>query len=160
MDKALESYLKEHKIEYVEHKHKAVFTVAESTSIKKHIPGLSCKCLFLKDEKGKFYLLAMNAHKRANMKLLRKEIDVEKLHFASEEELKRELNVTPGSVSIFAMIHSKNVSLIIDKEVWTAEIVGFHPNINTSTLEISHKNLEIFINSLKTKALILKMQDE
>ena len=156
MDKTLETYLKEHKIEYIEHKHKAVFTVAESTLIKSHKPGLSCKCLFLKDEKGKFYLLAMNAHKRADMKLLKKELDVEKLHFASEEELKRELNVTPGSVSIFAMIYKKNVNLIIDKEVWTEKIVGFHPNINTSTLEISHENLEKFLNSLKKEYKIME----
>jgi len=157
MDKTLETYLKEHKIEYTEHNHKAVFTVAESTSIKAHIPGMSCKCLFLKDDKGKFYLLAMNAHKRVDMKKLRKDINVEKLHFGSEEELKSELNVTPGSVSIFAMMYGKNVNLIIDKEVWNAEITGFHPNINTSTLEISHKNLEDFINSLKKEYKILEL---
>lgn len=149
MDKTLENYLKEQKIEYIEHKHKAVFTVEESKSIKENIPGLHCKCLFLKDNKGKFYLVAMNAHKRADMKKLRKDLHVEKLHFASEEELKKHLNVTPGSVSIFAMIHSKNIHLIIDKQVWLADFTGFHPNINTSTLQISKNDLERFVNSLK-----------
>jgi len=96
-------------------------------------------------------------YKRLDIKSLRKVLNAKKLHFASAEELKSELNVSPGSVSIFALINSKNVKSIIDEEVWSAEITGFHPNINTSTLEISHENLEKFILSTKHKPLILEV---
>ena len=40
---------------------------------------------------------------------------------------------------------------IIDEDIWNAEIVSFHPNINTETVELTHENLERFYNSLKMK---------
>ena len=55
------------------------------------------------------------------------------------------------------MIYAKDVKLIIDKEVWDAPITGFHPNINTSTLEITHEDLEKFVNSLKSEKQIMEL---
>ncbi|MEK6888742.1 MAG: prolyl-tRNA synthetase associated domain-containing protein [Nanoarchaeota archaeon] len=158
MDKTLFDFLEKNKIKFIEHKHPAVFTVEESLKVKNNIPGLHCKCLFLKDDKNKFYLIAMEAYKRADIKSLRKEFNVGKLHFASPEELKFHLNVSPGSVSIFAMIYAKDVNLIIDEVVWNADIAGFHPNINTSTLEIHKVDLRKFISSLKVNPHILKIE--
>ena len=47
--------------------------------------------------------------------------------------------------------------LIIEKEVWDAEIVGFHPNVNTETLEIRHDDLERYYNSLNNRKEILEL---
>lgn len=159
MDLKLESYLKNHKIEYKIHTHPPFFTVIESNKIEIHIPGMHCKTLFVKDEKGNFYLIGMNADKRLNTKNLRGHLRVRKLHFASPLELDRELKVKPGSVSIFNLVNStnKNINLIIDAEVWQAKIVGFHPNTNTETLEIKHKDLERYYNSLSLKKEVLKL---
>src|SRR3989344_2052121 len=52
---------------------------------------------------------------------------------------------------------SNKVKIILDKEVWDSDIVNFHPNINNSTLEITHKALDIFFNSLKNKKYILEL---
>ena len=49
MDKKLIEYLDKYEVGYVEHKHKAVFTVEESIELKKKIPVFNCKTLFLKD---------------------------------------------------------------------------------------------------------------
>ncbi len=160
MDRKLEEYFKKHDINYVKHEHPAVFTVEESKFLKSKIPGMHCKSLFLKDEKRKFYLVCMNAFKRLNMKGLRKKMGLSgKLQFASPEELKEELNLTPGSVSIFGMIYAKKTKLIIDLEVWNADIVGFHPNINTSTWEIKHIDLEKFYNSIKAGREIINLDE-
>jgi len=148
MDPKLESYLKKYNINYVKYDHPAVFTVQESNNVNLNLKCLHAKSLFLKDEKGRFYLVCMEANKRLDMKFLQKHLNVSKLRFASPEELKKELKLTPGSVSIFGMIYPQNVKLIIDKTVWEADTVGFHPNINTSTLEIDHENLEKFLDSL------------
>lgn len=159
MEKELENYLLKFDVKYKVHMHKAVFTVAESKNdldIQK-IPGLRTKSLFIKDENNQFYLICMPGEKRLNIKLLEKNLKVKHLKFCSPEELKSELRLTPGSVSIFGMIHSKNIILIVDEEVWNAEIADFHPNINTSTLEITHEDLEKFINSLNCKKLILNL---
>jgi hypothetical protein len=80
------------------------------------------------------------------------------------KELKAELNLTPGSVSIYGMINavnsknSKSITLILDQVVWNSDSVGFHPNINTSTLELTHENLEKFYNTLKCKKEIMKLE--
>ena len=159
MDIKLKEYLDKHGIKYTEHRHKEVFTVAESTKLKKKIPGLHCKTLFLKDNKGKFYLVGMPAEKRLDVKKLKMHFNVRKLHFASEKELKEEVNLLPGSVSIFGAIYVKykRVILIIDDEVWKADITGFHPNINTSTLEIKHNELKKFYEGLECEKEIMRL---
>lgn len=157
MDKNLEDYLQAHKISYKEHKHKPIFTVEESKLLKKTIPSIHTKCLFMKDEKSHFYLICIEAFKRLDTKLIKTKFNIKELKFSSPEELKRELNATPGSVSIFAMIYSKNINLVIDEDIYLAESSGFHPNINTSTLEINHNDLKKFIESLEISFLIIKL---
>ncbi len=157
MDSNLKQYLEKHDIQYKIYNHEAVFTVEQSSSIKMKIPGKHAKCLFLKDEKQNFYLIALPAEKRLDTKSLKNKLKIKKLNFAGPEELKKELNLTPGSVSIFGMIYAKNTNLIIDKELWDAELAGFHPNINTSTILLNHENLEKFYNSLNAKKEIIEL---
>lgn len=160
MDKYLLEYLNKHKINYKIHKHSAVFTVEQSKSLKAEILGVfHTKNLFLKDEANNFYLICMNAHKRLDLKNLKQQLNAKKkLYFASEKELKENLNLTPGSVSIFGMIYARNVFLVIDKKILEAESSGFHPNINTATLEINKNNLRKFINSLNCKLIVLQLK--
>lgn len=162
MDASLSNYLKKHNIQFIEHKHPAVFTVEEAKKVEHKLPGVfHTKNLFLKDENNQFYLVCMDAFKKLDLKSLRTEIKAKgKLSFASSEKLKEHLNLTPGSVSIFGMIYAKDVMLILDKEIWSAKKVGFHPNINTATLELTHENLEKFFNSLKCKKVILEIPYE
>lgn len=157
MDAKLKSHLDKLGIKYKIHKHKATFTVAESRDVKKNIPGRQTKCLFMKDENSQFYLIAIPAEKMLDKKEFRKKLGIKHLLFASPEELKAELNLTPGNVSIFGLINSRNVFLIMDKALWDSPIVCFHPNINTETLEIPHESLEIFYNSLKSKKEIIEL---
>ncbi len=158
MDEKLRNYLERHNIGYVLHKHKAVFSVAESSKsdIIKKIPGLHCKTLFLKDDKGRYYLVGLRADKRLDIKNLERHLKVKKLKFGSEEELGK-FNLKAGSVSIFGAIYSGDIVLIIDKEVWESDIVGFHPNVNTETLEIRHEDLARYFNSLPNKNEIIEL---
>ena len=162
MDQNLKSYLQNHKIDHAIHNHPAVFTVEESKKIDAEIPGvLHTKNLLLKDAKNNFYLVCMYAHQRLNLKLLKEKSNAnKKLTFASPAELKAHLNISPGSVSIFNMIYAKNVQLIIDKKVWSADRTGFHPNINTATLELAHKDLEKFCDSIHSKKQIIDLENE
>ena len=162
MHQQLTQYLHQHNITYKLHTHPAVFTVAESNIHCKHIPGLRGKNLFLKekDKKGRtknYYLLLMPGAKRCNLNELAKQLAVKKLTFANEQELWDYLHLKPGSVSPFGLIHDakKVVKLLIDKELWETEIVNFHPNINTASLELDKENFHMFIDSLGHDVKIL-----
>lgn len=159
MDSALKSYLDKNHISYIIHEHPAVFTVEESKSVPsiQKIPGVRSKNLFLKDDIGRFYLVCLPGEKRLNIKNLEAYLRVKKLKFGSSQELKSELNLTPGSVSIFGMIYSKNVILLVDREIWDAQIVSFHPNINTATLELNHLSFLRFYESLRCKKEVVDL---
>lgn len=150
----LNRYLKKHNINYVEYNHQAVFTVEESRDLKKEIPGLHCKTLFLKDNFGKFYLFGLPGEKKLDSRKFRKLVGAKKIRFGTKEELKSEVDLVPGSVSIFGVVNSDTVVLVLDKEVWDAKKVGFHPNLNTSTLVLEHEDLKKFYDSLRNKKYI------
>jgi Ala-tRNA(Pro) deacylase len=158
MDSILKDYLEKNKIFYDEYKHDYVFTVNDSRELKKSIPGMHCKCLFLTDG-TKFYLLGMPANKRLDTKKLREILKVKKINFASPEKMYELIKIKPGSVSIFGIVNEihNEVMLLLDEDVWEAEKVGFHPNINNSTLVIDHNSLKKFYESIKNDKHIVKI---
>lgn len=158
MEDNLKDYLIKYHIEYQEYTHDFVFTVKESKKIKSEIPGMHCKCLFLTDGVG-YYLLGMPADKRLDSKKLRKILNTKNLYFGDPEKMYDLIKVKPGSVSIFGMINDKNreVVLLLDKEVWNAEKLGFHPNINNSTLVLNHENLVKFYESIKNNKRVVDL---
>ncbi|MBU0466076.1 MAG: hypothetical protein KJ718_03530 [Nanoarchaeota archaeon] len=165
MQKELEEYLDKHNIKYKEYKHEAVFTVEQSLRVKDSLPQdvFHTKNLFLKDESKKFFLVCMHAYSLLNLKSLKELLHAKKkLSFASAEQLKSHLNLMPGSVSIFGMMFpsSSKVTLIIDKKIFSAKKVGFHPNINTATLVLDHTNFEKFLNTLDCEKQALDLENE
>ncbi len=158
MDEKLREYFEKNKIEYKLYSHPAVYTVEESNRIGMPYKGLHTKSLFLRDENRNYYLVSMGADKRLDIKYLQSFLNVKKLKFASPLELKAILNVSPGSVSIFCIINAKNsITLILDESIWNSELVAFHPNVNTATIDIDHYNFSRFYESLNTRKLILKL---
>ncbi|RMD67059.1 prolyl-tRNA synthetase associated domain-containing protein [Candidatus Pacearchaeota archaeon] len=150
----IEKHLRERGIKWKVHTHPPVFSVEESKRIKPNIPGVGTKCLFLRNEKRDFYLVCLPGEKRLNIKSLKSFLGVRKLNFANEEELARELRTRPGSVSLFGAIFSKNTCVVIDSELWNAEITSYHPNDNTETWEMNREHLHAFCRSLKNKLIV------
>lgn len=145
---SIEDFLASNQITFIRHEHPAVFTCEEAEKYCSDIPGLSCKNLLLRDKKGKrFFLLVLPASKRTDLKKFGTIVEEGKVTFANSEILKAKLDVEPGSVSPFGLIHDVNneVEVYIDKEVHDARIVGFHPNSNTSTLEITQEMFKKFL---------------
>ena len=145
----VEEYLKDNQIKYILHEHPAVFTVKEAQKFRGNIPGLACKNLLLRSKPcNRYVLLILSADKRADLKKLSRTMGEEKVIFASADNLKEKLGLEPGSVSPFGLINDKNhdVEVYIEPEVFNADIVSFHPNINTATLELTG---EMFIKFLQ-----------
>jgi Ala-tRNA(Pro) deacylase len=153
-------FLLDNNIFFIKHIHPPVYTVAESNEIIGDTKYLHTKSLFLKDNSSNFYLITLVAKKRLPMKFLEKHLSVKKLRFASSEELKKELDLTPGSVSPFGILNSRNVYFILDKEVLNSPCAGFHPNNNASTLELSKENIKRFFDLLKCNKEVLEIPNE
>ena len=144
--------LKELGIQYELIEHKAVFNMEEMDALgKDFFKGATiCKNLFLRDQKGKrHFLVTMKEEKQANLAEIAKSCLATKLSFASEERLKKYLNLTPGAVTPLAIINDeqKAVEVILDKDLFKVEKIGVHPGVNTATVIISPADLEKYIKA-------------
>ena len=151
MDSYIKKFLEENNIEYELYTHRAVFSCEESKIYCKHVPGISGKNLFLKDEKGKqFFLVVLPCKKKLDLNTLAFFLKVKKLKFANEQELKNILELSPGSVSILGLLNDKErkTELIIERSMWEAEKLNFHPNINTESLTFHQENFHKLVQIL------------
>lgn len=84
------------------------------------------------------YLLLMPAQKPFKTKILSKQLGVSRLSFATEEQMLKHLDITPGSVSVLGLMNDseKAVRLVIDEDVLKMDCIGCHPCINTSSLRL------------------------
>lgn len=94
----------------------------------------------VKSKKGKqIYLVILPDEKQANLKQLAEQLNEKRLSFLSEEQLLDLLGVAPGTVTPFALMHDqeKAIQVVIDSAIDQTSTVGFHPNVNTTTLILS-----------------------
>ncbi|MFA5250944.1 MAG: YbaK/EbsC family protein, partial [Parachlamydiales bacterium] len=138
----------------------AVRNCEEAIQYCSHIPGLPSKNLFLHDPKSnRFFLIVLPAYKRLDLKKLAKTVAASRLVFASPQKLEEILKLKPGAVSLFGLLNDPELTteLYIDLEVYNAETVSFHPNLNTKTLGLSKPMLEKFLKTIKHKTAIIKL---
>jgi Ala-tRNA(Pro) deacylase len=59
------------------------------------------------------------------------------------------LQVTPGSVSPFGLIHDREheVRVVLDRDFQSATRLAFHPNINTRTFTIAADDFRKFLSA-------------
>jgi len=152
-------------LQYREHRHDAVFTVEEAKDLRGSLPGAHCKCLFVRDKKGASFLVVCLEDRRLDMKALASLLGAKRLSFASPERLHAQLGVEPGSVTPFAAINDqaarhdnqqpfKPVTIVLDSEMMQADLVNYHPLINTSTIALSPSELLRFLDATDHQPLI------
>ncbi|MEJ0058560.1 MAG: prolyl-tRNA synthetase associated domain-containing protein [Terricaulis sp.] len=138
--------------------HAPVFTVEESEGVKAQMPGGHTKNLFLKDKKGALFLLCALAESKIDLNAVSKLIGSGRFSFGSAELLLETLGVTPGSVTVFAVINDpeQRVRLLLDAGLFDHDPVNFHPLANTATTAISPGDLVRFLASLGRDPLRLR----
>ncbi len=136
--------------------HEAVFRVGEGEDIAR-LPGAHTKNLFLKDAKGQLWLISARDRAAIDLKRLPGRIGSARLSFGSAERMAEALGVTPGSVTAFALINDKAhaVRFVLDRALWEAEAVNFHPLVNTGTTRVSREGLRAFLAALGVEPLIV-----
>jgi len=146
-EKGLLIFLDNHDFQYRYVAHEAIFTCIEAEKKRPDLPGVSVKNLFLCDKKGKLFFLVVTAcEKQINLDALETRLGVKKLHFGSEENLKRLLGVTRGAVTVLGLVNDTGhqVELWIEGQTWASMQFLCHPLVNTATLVLSKESLERF----------------
>jgi Ala-tRNA(Pro) deacylase len=131
------------------YEHPPVFTVEEAEQYDVELPGaVHCKNLFLRNKKGdRHYLAVLAVTTQIHLKELAEQIGSSALSFASAQRLEHYLGVTAGAVGPFGLVNDreKAVTVLLDHTLTGADWVGFHPNVNTSTLMIPAQGLDAYL---------------
>lgn len=156
----VEEYLNANGIGYVRHEHVAVFTAEDLAKHCSHIPGLHCKNLFLRDQKYKrHFLVILPAKHQTDLKKVSEVVGEKKLSFANPDTLREKLGVEVGSVSPFGLLNDSlhEVEVYVDKAVYDAAIVSFHPNRNTASLELTGAMFRKFLERMENKVHVTEL---
>jgi Ala-tRNA(Pro) deacylase len=140
--------------------HDAVFTVSESDKLHRELPGGHTKNLFLKDAKGRLFLIVAESHATVDMKKLHKPIGCARLSFGKPDLLEQTLGVQPGSVTAFSLINDTDnaVSVVIDEQLMSFDTINCHPLINTATTSIARDDLLKFMNATGHEPRIMSLK--
>jgi Ala-tRNA(Pro) deacylase len=96
-----------------------------------------------------------------NLKTLPKMIGSGRLSFGSEDRLYEALGVRPGSVTALALINDVKacVRFVLDKRLFEAESVNFHPLVNTATTSLSQGAFLTFLTRLGRTYQVIDFTD-
>jgi len=144
-------------ISHKTHDHAPIFTVAEGAHIKASLPGAHTKNLFLKDKSGTLFLVCALGETEIAINKLHKSLDCKRLSFGKSDLLLETLGVTPGSVTLFAVMNDVKsaVTLVIDKALLDHDIVNFHPLKNDATTAISSADMLAFAKAVNHEPIVI-----
>jgi Ala-tRNA(Pro) deacylase len=127
--------------------HPAVFTVEESKAYRGELTGSHTKNLFLRNKKGRMWLLVCREDLAIDLKVLGETLGAGRLSFASPERLMRYLGVIPGAVTPFGVLNDTGgkVTVVIERAVLEDEPLNFHPLDNAMTTAVSASDLLEFL---------------
>jgi Ala-tRNA(Pro) deacylase len=146
-----------HGIDQTTHDHPAVFRVEEGLELKASMPGAHTKNLFLKDRKGRLWLISARQATVIDLKAAPRTIGSDRVSFGNETLMWETLGVRPGSVTALGLINDidKRVTFVLDHRLWEADIVNFHPLTNTATTALSQKAFRRFLGEIGCEPLIV-----
>ena len=149
-------------LETTTHDHAAVFTVAESRHAKATIPGAHSKNLFVKDKKGRIFLITAEGDAAIDLKAISEKIGASgRVSFGKPELLLELVGVTPGSVTPFGVINDVEgrVTVVVDAAMMSHEILNFHPLENTATTSIRREDFVRFLEAVGHPPLIVAVSE-
>jgi len=141
--------------------HPPLFTVAQSRELRGDLPGGHTKNLFLKDKKGRFFLVSCREGADVDLKRLHERIGASgRLSFGSAEQLMEKLGVDPGAVTLFGVVNdeAREVTVAIDKGLLAFDTLNAHPLTNTMTTALSRDDLLRFLATTGHQPLVIDVE--
>ncbi len=142
--------------------HPPLFTVEESRALRGELPGGHTKNLFLKDKKGRLFLVTCDESRTVNLKALEKAIGAARVSFGKPDLLREVLGLTPGAVTAFSLINDRagpgaddapRVTFAIDASLLSHDVIQCHPLHNEATTAISPSDLMRFVDACGHSAI-------
>jgi len=143
--------------------HPPVFTVEESKALRDEIPGGHTKNLFLKDKKGRHFLLTVGEDAVINLKTIHTAIGASgRVSFGKPDQMMEYLGVIPGAVTAFGIVNDTDnaVTLIFDEALMAHDVINAHPLTNDATTSIARDDLKRFVEATGHTVQILKLASE
>lgn len=157
------AFLDELGIEATTEDHAPVYTVEESKTVRDEDHGGHTKNLFLKDKKGRHFLLTVGQDAVVDLKRIHTVIGASgRVSFGKPEQMMEYLGVTPGSVTAFGVINDDEnaVTLIFDKALMEHDVIHAHPLSNGATTTIRRDDMIRFVEATGHEVNILKLTAE
>ena len=154
------AWMAEQGIEHVTHDHPAVFRVEEGLELKAALPGAHTKNLFLKDKKGRLWLISARQDTVIDLKRAPAAIGSDRLSFGNETLMWETLGVRPGSVTALGLINDldRRVTFVLDRRLWDADTVNFHPLTNTATTALDQASFRRVLALLEREPLVVDFE--
>ena len=151
------AWMAENDVAQTTHDHPAVFRVEEGLDLKADLPGLHTKNLFLKDKKGRLWLISAAQDTVIDLKRAHRAMGSDRLSFGNETLMWETLGVRPGSVTALGLINDRDrrVTFVLDQRLWAADIVNFHPLTNTATTALDQAALRRVLALLDREPLVV-----
>lgn len=129
--------------------HEPMRTVEDSKKYRDGVPGGYSKNLFLRNKKGKMWLVTLHEDRLIDLRDLGSAIGAGRVSFASSERLMQYLGVIPGAVTPLAVANDKSgqVQLVIDQQLMQIEPLHFHPCDNSKTTTLKAEDLLRFLDN-------------
>jgi Ala-tRNA(Pro) deacylase len=143
--------------------HPPLHTVEDAQALRGDIAGGHVKNLFVKDKKGRLFLLVLGEEARIDLKRAHERIGAQgRLSFASAELLEAVWGVKPGAVTPFGAINDKEgrVTVALDAALMRQERLNFHPLVNTRTTGIASAEIVKFLRAVGHEPLIVELGSE
>ena len=154
------------KVRYEHYTHHPVHTIDECLDLPYAEEDVTfCKNILLCNrQQDHFYLLMIKEDKKFKTKEISQQIHSARLSFAGAEFMEKFLDITPGAVSVMGLMndHDNQVRLLVDEEVLSAEYVGCHPCVNTSSIRLKTRDVfERFLPAVghTFQSVVLKGED-
>ncbi|WP_302944159.1 prolyl-tRNA synthetase associated domain-containing protein [Turicimonas muris] len=139
------NHLNARNIKFEVTEHRAVFNMAEASSLDLPYSDEEAKNLFVRDDKKRnYYLITVKGDKKVNLKEFARQNNTRPLSFASETDLRNYLGLIPGAVTPLGLINDEQckVQLFLDRTfLQQPGLIGIHPNDNTATIRLKTQDL-------------------
>ena len=143
--------------------HPPVFTVEEAKALREDLPGGHTKNLFLKDKKGRYFLLTVDEDAVVDLKTIHTKIGASgRVSFGKPDALMQLLGVIPGAVTAFGLVNDTDgaVTPIFDAALVAHDVVNAHPLTNDATTSIATADLKRFVEATGHSWRVLNLADE